>query len=109
MCNISTGIHATPVVENSLLTCVEVGKKKFELWYDSAQKYKSLHGNIYQLRTKMASIKDTPMSRLPPCEAVFQQHVLRVMWQLRLWVNARTPELVNESPFDLGWEKKGKY
>ena len=23
-------MHATPVVENSLLTCVEVGKKKFE-------------------------------------------------------------------------------
>ena len=76
------------------------------LWYDNSQKYKSVHGDLNKLRTKIASNKDTPMSRLPPCEAVFQQHVLRVMWQVRIWINARTPDLVSGSPFELGWHKK---
>ena len=92
--------------ENNIIKAEDAARALVSLWYDSAQKYKSLHGNLNQLRTKMASIRDIPMSRLPPCEAVFRQHVLRVMWQLRLWVNARTPELVNGSPFDFGWEKK---
>lgn len=93
--------------ENKIIVAEDAARALVSLWYDSAQKNKSMHGNLNQLRTKMASIKDTPMSRLPPCEAVFRQHVLQVMWQLRLWVNARTPELVNGSPFDLGWEKYG--
>ena len=76
------------------------------MWYDSSQKYKSLHGDLNQLRTKIASTKDISMSRLPPCEAVFREHVLRVMWQARIWVNARTPELVNGSPFEFGWKNK---
>ena len=91
--------------ENDIIVAEDAARALVSLWHDSTQKYKSLHGNLNQLRTKMASIRDTPMSRLPPCEPVFRQHVLQVMWQLRLWVNARTPELVNGSPFDLGWEK----
>ena len=29
------------------------------------------------------------------------------MWQVRIWINARTPELVNGSPVNLGWQIKG--
>ena len=97
--------NSSSLSENYIIVAEDAAHALVSLWYDSAQKYKSLHGNLNQLRTKMASIKDTPMSRLPPCEAVFRQHVLQVMWQLRLWVNALTPELVNGSPFDLGWKK----
>ena len=26
------------------------------------------------------------------------------MWQVRLWVNARNPELISGSPFEYGWK-----
>ena len=66
--------------ENNIIKAEDAARTLVSLWYDSAQKYKSLHGNLNQLRTKMASIRDTPMSRLPPCEPVFRQHVLWIMW-----------------------------
>ena len=28
------------------------------------------------------------------------------MWQIRIWINARTPEVVNVSPVNLGWQIK---
>ena len=52
---------------------------------------------------KINVICTVAMSRLPPCEPVFLQHVLRTMWQVKLWVNARTTELIAGSPFEYGW------
>ena len=74
---------------NDITAAKDASRMLISLWYDSVQKYKSLHGDLNLLRTKIASSKDTPLSRLPPCEDTFIQHVLRVMWQVRFWVNAR--------------------
>ena len=88
---------------NDITAAKDASRMLISLWYDSVQKYKSLHGDLNLLRTKIASSKDTPLSRLPPCEDTFIQHVLRVMWQVRLWVNARTPNDISGSPLELGW------
>ena len=82
---------------------VDAAQFLVSLCYDSARKHQQLHVCLNRLRTKMASTKDIAMSRLPQHEPVFLQHVLRTMWQVKLWVNARTTELIAGSPFEYGW------
>ena len=92
------------LAEEDTTSAINASRILVSLWYDSIQKYKSEHVDLNLLRTKIASIKDTPLSRLPPCEEVFMQLVLRVMWQLRLWINACMPHCVSGSPFEFGWQ-----
>lgn len=90
--------------ESNINAAVDAARIFVSTLYDTTGKYEPLHGDLNRLRTKLASTKDMAMCRLPPCEPVFYQHVLRVMWQVRQWVNARNPELISGSPFEYGWK-----
>ena len=96
-------LNLSLLAEDDTTAAINASRTLISLWYDSIQKYESLHDDLNLLRTKIASSKDTPLSRLPQCEEVFMQHVLRVMWQVRLWINACTPNCVSGSPFEFGW------
>ena len=45
--------------------------------------------------------------RLPPSEAAFKQHMLRVSFQVHVWINAGLAKPPPRSPFEYGWEKSG--
>ena len=78
------------------------------LLYDSTELHKSLHNNLHEFRTKLSTVKNLPLCKLPPCEAVLRQHILRVIWQNKLWINARNPSHELGSPFTHGWKKSWK-
>jgi hypothetical protein len=51
---------------------------------------KSTHDNLNRLRVKIAKQKDVSLAKLPPCEASFVQHVLRVSLQTYIWMKSDT-------------------
>ncbi|XP_033109669.1 uncharacterized protein LOC117110927 [Anneissia japonica] len=60
--------------------------------YDPALKFKGTHKSLNKLRVRMASTRCTLVSKLPPCEASFLQHVKRASWQTKTWCNSHVPK-----------------
>ena len=60
---------------------------------DPSSNHAGSHSNRNDLRTKMPGMKDVSLAKLPPCESVFREKVLRAMWQIKLWVHVPFPEL----------------
>jgi hypothetical protein len=67
-------------------TSVEVGRKFVSVLYDPKGAAKSAHDNLHELRVKSALAKDASLVRLPPSEAAFKQHILRVSLQVYVWI-----------------------
>ena len=44
--------------------------------------------------------------RLPPCEATFRQHVLRVSLQVYIWTSSSIAQPPVKSPLQFGWVNK---
>ena len=89
---------------NNTQEAVDASRQLVAALYDS--KYTSLHSDLNRLRTKLANVKESQLSRLPPPESAFKQHVLRAMWQAKVWVNALFTNPTNDcSPFDYGWQE----
>ena len=44
------------------------------------------------------------MAKLPPCEALFVQHVLRASLQTYIWMKSDTAQPPEKSALDFGWE-----
>jgi hypothetical protein len=51
-------------------------------------KAKSVHRDLNKLRVKLALSKDSSLVKLPPSEAAFRQHILRVAFQVYVWTHA---------------------
>ena len=73
--------------------------------YDPKGKFLRDHSNLNVLRSKITATKDVPIAQLTPSEASFKEHAKRVLWQSKVWANARIglPDLGN--PQDYGWGK----
>jgi hypothetical protein len=68
--------------------------------YDPTGSAKSVHRDLNKLRVKLALSKDSSLVKLPPSEAIFRQHILRVAFQ------AKPPP---RSPLEYGWRNENKY
>ena len=53
--------------------------------YDPKGSTKSVHRDLNTLRVKLALSKDSSLVKLPPSEAAFRQHILRVAFQVYVW------------------------
>jgi hypothetical protein len=54
----------------------------------SGGKIKAEDENLNKLRTRLATVKSACFAKLPPCEAIFKQHVLRASLQTYVWYRA---------------------
>jgi hypothetical protein len=56
--------------------------------YDSRGEIKAEDKNLNKLRTRLATVKIASLTKPPPCEATFKQHVLRASLQTYVWYGA---------------------
>jgi hypothetical protein len=56
------------------------------------------------LRVKLATSKDVSLSRIPPSEPSFKQHVLRSSLQATVWMTFPLAKPPVRSPLDFGWQ-----
>jgi hypothetical protein len=47
--------------------------------------------------------------KLPPSEAAFRQHILRVAFQVYVWTHANEAKPPSRSPLEYGWRNENKY
>ena len=73
-------------------------------FYDPNGKFKSCHHDLNMLRVKLATSKDVSLSRIPPSEPSFKQHVLRSSLQATVWMTFPLAKPPVRSPLDFGWQ-----
>jgi hypothetical protein len=62
---------------------------------------------LNKLRVKLALSKDSSLVKLPPSEAAFRQHILRVAFHVYGWMDEA--KLPPRSPLEYGWRNENKY
>ena len=67
-----------------LETTINAARHAVPLLYDPKGKFKSCHHDLNMLQVKLATSKDTSLSRIPPSEPSFKQHMLRSSLQASL-------------------------
>lgn len=85
---------------------VSVARKFIARMYDSKSVHKKHHGSLNELRTVLSKTKSTA-EQLPPCEAVFFEHVKRASWQAHIWGSAIHPKIKMNDPKENGWKQVG--
>jgi hypothetical protein len=73
--------------------------------YDPKGSAKSVHRDVNKLRVKLALSKDSSRVKLPPSEAAFRQHILRVAFQVYVWTHANEAKPPPRSPLEYGWSR----
>ena len=63
---------------------LEQARKLVSSLYDQRGKEYNYHHDLNKLRTRMAKQKDLSLSKIPPCEVSFLQHVKRAARQARV-------------------------
>ena len=73
---------------------VDLSRKLISRLYDPKGKSKRCHIDLNKLRVKLATVKDSTLVILPPIasEDTFKQHVLRSLYQTKIWLNAHIPK-----------------
>ena len=89
----------------NLETTINAAKHALSLLYDHKGKLKSCHHDLNMLRVKLATSKDASLSRIPPSEPSFKQHVLRSSLQATVWMTSHLAKPPVRSPLDFGWQK----
>ena len=69
-----------------LETTMNTAKHALSFLYDPKGTFKSCHHDLYMLQVKLATSKDALLSRIPPSEPSFKQHVLRSSIQATAWM-----------------------
>ena len=77
---------------------VAVGRKFVARLYDPKARFTCDHGDLNKLRSRIAQQKDASLVKLPPCEAIFRQHVLRVLLQVYIWTSSSITQPPIKSP-----------
>ena len=72
----------TNLASSDVDACVEAGRLLVADLYDPKGSAKSVHRDLNKLRVKLALSKDSSLVKLPPSEAAFRQHILRVAFQV---------------------------
>jgi hypothetical protein len=58
---------------------------------------------VLQEVRRHGSSKDSSLVKLPPSEAAFRQHILRVAFQVYAWTHANEAKPPPRSPLEYGW------
>ena len=69
-----------------LETTMNTAKHALSFLYDPKGTFKSCHHDLYMLLVKLATSKDALLSRIPPSEPSFKQHVVRSSIQATAWM-----------------------
>ena len=77
------------------------------LLYDPMSKLINTHSSLNDMRVKLS--KDKDLACIPPCEDSFKQHVLRAIYQAKIWQNAHIPYPDLGNPEEYGWEQRDGY
>ena len=72
----------TNLASSDVDTCVEPSRMLVADLYDPKGSAKSVHRDLNKLRVNLALSKDSSLVKLPPSEAAFRQHILRVAFQV---------------------------
>ena len=103
----------TNLASSDVDTCVEAGRLLVADLYDSKGSAKSVHRDLTKLGVKfgvkLALSKDYSLIKLPPSEAAFRQHILRVAFKVYVWTHANEAKLPHRSPLEYGWRNENKY
>ena len=78
--------NLTIFTTGSIEAAVNAARPIVALLYDPSKAQKSLRVSLNSLRTQLCISTSDPMSKLPPSEPVFVQHVKRAVWQTKFWV-----------------------
>ncbi|CAG2187592.1 unnamed protein product [Mytilus edulis] len=131
--NISTGLHASHDIEESLLKSVETGRTRMKIFVESSlstdkavstslsaarelissfydpkdmkDKFASSHVDLNKLRVKLATCKDTSLLRLKPSKPALKEHVLRSCLQTNIWMSSHLDHPNPLFPYEYGWKK----
>jgi len=79
--------HLVSLTNADLETTINAARHAISLLYDPKGKFKSCHHDLNMLRVKLATSKDASLSRIPPSEPSFKQHVLRSSLQATVWMH----------------------
>ena len=71
--------------------------------YDQQGKKYNYHHDLNKLRTRIFKQKYLFLSKIPPCEASFLQHVKFAALQDRVWKAAHVEFSDLATPLDFGW------
>jgi hypothetical protein len=99
----------TNLASSDVDACVEAGRLLVADLYDPKGSAKSVHRDLNKLRVKLALSKDSSLVKLPPSEAAFRQHILRVAFQVYVWTHANEAKPPPRSPLEYGWRNENKY
>ena len=99
----------TNLASSDVDACVEAGRLLVADLYDPKGSAKSVHRDLNKLRVKLALSKDSSLVKLPPSEAAFRQHILRVALQVYVWTHANEAKPPPRSPLEYGWRNENKY
>ena len=72
--------------------------------YDPAGRFQDSHGDLSKLRIELIG-RDTPLQRIPPSEPSFEEHVKRVVYQVKIWLSSHEAKPDIPSPEGNGWYK----
>ena len=87
-------------------TSVAVNQTFVARLYDPKARFTCDHGDLNKLMSRIAQQKDAILVKLPPCEATFRQHVLRVSLQVYIWTSSSITQPPVKSPLKIGWVNK---
>ncbi|MEW8119932.1 MAG: hypothetical protein AB2792_22450, partial [Candidatus Thiodiazotropha sp.] len=83
---------------------LRAGRKLIASLYDPKHKAGKYHSSLNDLRFRLATTKETTLSKLPPSEASFEQHLRRASWQAKMWTHAHQSVPNIPSPVGHGWK-----
>jgi hypothetical protein len=87
-------------------TSVAVRRKFVARLHDPKARFTCDHDDLNKLRSRIAQQNDASLVKLPPCEATFRQHVLRVSLQDYIWTSSSIAQPPVKSPLQFGWVTK---
>jgi hypothetical protein len=99
-------VYLSQISCDDIETSVAVGRKFVARLYDPKARFTCDHGDLNKLRSRIAQQKDASLVKLPPCEATFRQHVLRVSLQVYIWTSSSIAQPPVKSPLQFGWVNK---
>jgi hypothetical protein len=91
-------VDLSQISYDDIETSIAVGRKFVARLYDPKARFTCDHDDLNKLRSRIAQQKDASLVKLPPCEATFRQHVLRVSLQVYIWTSLSIAQPPVKSP-----------
>ena len=83
--NLSLFTNLQKFITGTLDEAKDAARQFIAVLYDPSRSHKEHHFSLNNLRTQLCVTTNDPLSKLPPCEPVFEQHVNRAVQQTKEW------------------------